>query len=92
MAKKAFFQEPSKARIKKRQAVASSGNVPQELLNLREDQYLVIAEPLLKPGFQEEPRKFLKHGPEIPIHRYRSIKLWKLKNRQGRNFSGLLLL
>tara|TARA_Y100000310_G_C20664513_1_gene806704 strand:+ start:439 stop:1431 length:993 start_codon:yes stop_codon:yes gene_type:complete len=74
MVKKAFFREPTEAQIRRRKPVNSSGNHLTELINLNPDQYLVISTPLLKPAFQDEPEKFEKHGPEIPVHRFPSMK------------------
>ncbi|MFH1710684.1 MAG: hypothetical protein ABH840_00045 [Nanoarchaeota archaeon] len=74
MVKKTFFQEPSAAQIKKKNAVVAGDFPVLDIEGIRENQYLVITSPLLPTCFQDEPRKFLKHGPEIQIHRYQSIR------------------
>lgn len=72
MGKKPFLSEPSVAEIKQRDSRISRNNVVLELQNLDEDEYLITASPLLG-AYQNEPIKFLKHGAEVPIHRYRTI-------------------
>ncbi len=70
MAKKSFFQEPAKAQLKKRNPVVSEGNITEELADISVNDYLVVElekTPLLKPAFQDEPVKFVKHGPSVVL-------------------------
>ncbi len=71
MARKAFFQEPTVGQIKTRQRIDSSDNHVGLLNSLSAEQYLVSQTPL-KPGWQDDPDDFHKHGPEVILKRFKS--------------------
>ncbi len=83
MKKKSFFREPSVSKICHSRAPieARRESLIELLLNVEENRYLVLEEELIPERFYGNPRKFLKHGPMIPLKRYSNSKIAKEDKR-----------
>ena len=71
--KKKFFSEPTKAEIKKLNLTSADSNLVEIIENLEGNQGLII-ETRLVPESYQNPRKFLKHGPEVKIPRIHRLE------------------
>ncbi len=72
--KKGFFREPLVTDIRKYISVKEiDENLIDEILNLGSDEAVVIKTRLI-PGDYENSRKFMKHGRDVKIARFMSLK------------------
>lgn len=69
--KKPFFQEPTKAEIKKLELISADSDLIERVFNQEPG---IIIEIKLIPNEYENARKFLKHGPDIKIPRIHSLE------------------
>jgi len=76
MAKKAFFKENTKSKIKKKNLIKIIENPEDfnslEIINIKKDDYVVV--PSLVPSGYESARKFMKHASEVWPKRFYSIE------------------
>lgn len=70
MAEKAFFREQTIAKIKRKKPVEIE--TLSDIASLKPDEFTVIS-PIEVPGY-DSSRKFMKHGPEVKLRRFRSFQ------------------
>jgi len=72
--KKKFFEQPTAAQIKKYTLVREiSEDLIDNILGLREDGAVIIRRDLVPEKF-DGPKKFMKHGREVKVRRFKSLE------------------